>query len=133
MQPKPNNFFAGMEEAVARFLSLVVSLIFFSINILSQNPQRISFDWKNSMIYLAIFWFIYEFCAYFLFLVLIQFSKNKNLQKELEKNKAEEKKTEEPLENLEILPENPSSIENLKTLEEINTEPKIIDTKKLNS
>lgn len=101
MQQKPNNFFAGMEEAVARFLSLIVSLIFFSINILSQNPQTLFFDWKNLMIYLAIFWLVYEFCAYFLFLVLIQFSKNKNLQKELDKKQNEEK----PEKDLEILPE----------------------------
>jgi len=91
MQQKPNNFLAGMEEAVARFLSLIVSLIFFSINILSQTPQRFTFEWKNLMIYLAIFWLVYEFCAFFLFLVLLQFSKNKNLQKELEKKEAEEK------------------------------------------
>jgi energy-converting hydrogenase Eha subunit H len=109
--PKPNNFLSGMEEAVARFLSLIVSLIFFSINLLSKTPQQIELDWKNLMIYLGIFWLVYEFCAFFLFLVLIQFSKNKNLQNELNKANLESKDEKQTIVTPEILTNQTENLE----------------------
>jgi hypothetical protein len=121
--PKPNNFLSGMEEAVARFLSLIVSLIFFSINLLSKTPQQIALDWKDLMIYLGVFWLVYEFCAFFLFLVLIQFSKNKNLQNELDKANLESKDENQKVVVQETLTNQPQALETQIKESEIDTTP----------
>jgi hypothetical protein len=71
------NYFSGMEEAVARLVSFFATLVFFSVYILSKDVQKISLDWSQLMIHLAVFWFVYELVGYFLFMVLLQFSKNK--------------------------------------------------------
>jgi hypothetical protein len=77
------NYFAGMEETVGRFLSFFATLVFFSIYILSKDTNVLILDWSKLMIHLAIFWFVYELIGYILFLILIQFSKNKTKQAEL--------------------------------------------------
>jgi hypothetical protein len=76
------NYFAGMEETVGRFLSFFATLVFFSIYILSKDKDNysLSLDWSRLMIHLAIFWFVYELIGYILFLILMQFSKNKTKQ-----------------------------------------------------
>jgi hypothetical protein len=72
------NYFSGMEETVGRFLSFFATLVFFSIYILSKEGNIIpNLDWSKLMIHLAIFWFVYELLGYILFMVLLQFSKNK--------------------------------------------------------
>jgi hypothetical protein len=77
------NYFAGMEETVGRFLSFFATLVFFSIYILSKDTNTLTLDWSKLMIHLAIFWFVYELIGYILFLILMQFSKNKTKQAEL--------------------------------------------------
>ena len=67
-----------MEETVARFISFFATLVFFSIYILSKDNNTLVFDWSKLMIHLAIFWFVYELIGYILFMVLLQFSKNKS-------------------------------------------------------
>ena len=67
-----------MEETVGRFLSFFATLVFFSIYILSKEGNILPpFDWSKLMIHLAIFWFVYELIGYVLFMVLLQFSRNK--------------------------------------------------------
>ena len=78
------NYFAGMEETVGRFLSFFATLVFFSIYILSKEPrQELALDWSKLMIHLTIFWFVYELIGYILLLILMQFSKNKKEQAEI--------------------------------------------------
>ncbi len=74
------NYFSGMEETVGRFLSFFATLVFFSIYILSKDNNTLVFDWSRLMIHLAIFWFVYELTGYLLFMVLLQFSKNKTVK-----------------------------------------------------
>ena len=77
------NYFAGMEETVGRFLSFFATLVFFSIYILSKDTNTLTLDWSKLMIHLTIFWFVYELIGYVLFLILMQFSKNKMKQAEI--------------------------------------------------
>jgi hypothetical protein len=77
------NYFAGMEETVGRFLSFFATLVFFSIYILSKDTNTLTLDWSKLMIHLTIFWFVYELISYVLFLILMQFSKNKIKQSEI--------------------------------------------------
>jgi hypothetical protein len=77
------NYFAGMEETVGRFLSFFATLVFFSIYILSKDTNTLLLDWSKLMIHLTIFWFVYELIGYILFLILMQFSKNKMKQAEI--------------------------------------------------
>ncbi len=72
-----NNYFAGLEEAVARLLSFIVSLAFFSIYILSKS--QITLDWNGLLIHVTLFWLVYELIAMALFYILSQFSKAKKL------------------------------------------------------
>jgi hypothetical protein len=76
--PNTNNY-TGIEEAVARIISFLVSLIFFSIYSLSRVNDLV-LDWSKLMIHLAIFWFVYELCSFGLFVILVQFSKTRKTQ-----------------------------------------------------
>lgn len=70
------NAYTGTEETVARILSFFASLVFFSIYSLSRGYDLV-LNWSNLLIHVAIFWFVYELCSFGLFVILVQFSKNK--------------------------------------------------------
>ena len=70
------SFYTGFEEMVSRFVSLVLSLSFFSIYILAKSTDLL-LDWNKLTIHLLVFWFVYEVLSYILFIIFCQFSKNK--------------------------------------------------------
>jgi len=60
-------FLSGLEETIARFASLILSVLFFSIYIVA--VEQVSLDWKSASLALAFFWFVYELIAFILFTV----------------------------------------------------------------
>ncbi|NJL96483.1 hypothetical protein HC766_04800 [Candidatus Gracilibacteria bacterium] len=75
------NFFAGSEEVIARFASLIVTVIGFSVFFIASD--NMSFLWYEIAYLLAIFWFIYELVALIMFTLFRYFSSN-NAPKEVE-------------------------------------------------
>ena len=78
------NFFAGLEEIVARLIALFFTLLGYVIYMLSSGitDSNLSvLDWKEMVIFLLVFWFCYELLGYFLFLILNFFSNRKPEQK----------------------------------------------------
>lgn len=76
----PQNFLAGLEETIARFISLILTLTFYGLYFGSKTP--VLFDWYTLIGILALFWLVYEALAYLLFVVFNFFSKNKNRKDE---------------------------------------------------
>ena len=76
----PQNFLAGLEETIARFISLILTLTFYGLYFGSKTP--VLFDWYTLIGILALFWLVYEALAYLLFVVFNFFSKNKNNKEE---------------------------------------------------
>jgi uncharacterized membrane protein len=72
----PQNFLAGLEETIARIISLILTLTFYGLYFGSKTP--VLFDWYTLIGILALFWLVYEALAYLLFVVFNFFSKNKN-------------------------------------------------------
>jgi uncharacterized membrane protein len=72
----PQNFLAGLEETIARFISLIFTITFYGLYFGSKTP--VLFDWYTLIGILALFWLVYEALAYLLFVVFNFFSKNKN-------------------------------------------------------
>ena len=73
----PNKqFLTGLEETIARIVSLILTLAFFALYFGNKTP--ISFDWYSLIGVLAIFWLVYEALAYILFLVFSFFSERTN-------------------------------------------------------
>jgi hypothetical protein len=87
-----------LEEAIAKVLSLVIDLAFFSIYILTKNTIS-NVDWQVLMIHLAIFWLVYEILSFGFYIILIQFSQNKISQPE---SKIETQITQEIKKDLDI-------------------------------
>jgi hypothetical protein len=68
-------FLSGLEETIARFGSLVLTVLLFSIYIVA--VEQITFDWRSGSISLAFFWFVYELIAFILF-TMFKFFGEKN-------------------------------------------------------
>jgi hypothetical protein len=60
-----HSFFAGSEEVVARFVSLIITIIGFGIYSLSKDQNGL--QWNSLLALLGIFWFVYELSALILF------------------------------------------------------------------
>lgn len=73
--PHPSKtFFAGQEEVFARLASFFVNCLFFSIFIVAKG--FITIQWKEMLIVLGVFWFLYELFAISLFQMFVFFSNN---------------------------------------------------------
>jgi hypothetical protein len=86
---KQSNFYAGLEEGIARILGLIITVIFFIIYITAS--EKIEIDWYTGTGMLVLFWLIYEAISLVLFIMFSFFGKNK-----LDK----EKKNSEPADNV---------------------------------
>lgn len=71
--------YTSVTETVARILSLLITLLYFSIYILSKDIQSIKLEWSPLMVHLTIFWISYEVFSFCLFILLQQFASTKNL------------------------------------------------------
>ena len=69
--------YTSTEELMARLLSLLITLAFFSIYILTKGQIAVV-DWTVLITHLAIFWLVYEVISYTFFTILHQFASNKN-------------------------------------------------------
>jgi hypothetical protein len=77
----PKTPYTSVTETVARILSLLITLLCFSIYILSKDTQLlIRIDWAMLMVHLAIFWAAYEVFSFCFFLLLQQFAMTKNIE-----------------------------------------------------
>jgi hypothetical protein len=73
--------YTSVTETVARILSLLITLLCFSIYILSKDTQfLVRIDWAMLMVHLAIFWLAYEVFSFCFFLLLQQFALTKNIE-----------------------------------------------------
>lgn len=76
------SFFAGMEEVLARICSLVLTLVFFLIFILTRGELEV--EWRTLSVILLIFWLVYEILSLMFFNAFRYFSNN---QEALKSNK----------------------------------------------
>lgn len=83
--------YTSVTETVARILSLLISLLCFSIYILSKDIQIIKLDWSMLMVHLIVFWLAYEIFAFCFFLLLQQFAATKDPKQEQIPQKIEDK------------------------------------------
>jgi hypothetical protein len=82
----PKSPYTSITETVARVLSLLITILCFSIYILSKNEQAlIRVDWAMLTVHLAIFWAVYESFSFCFFLLLQQFSSTKEGKQVIEK------------------------------------------------
>lgn len=72
---KNQSFFAGQEEVLARISSLVISTIFFLIFIIAR--EQINLNYQSAIIFISIFWVVYESLALILFQLFSHFANNK--------------------------------------------------------
>ena len=72
--------YTSVTETVARILSLLITLLCFSIYILSKDIQSIKLEWSPLMVHLAIFWLAYEVFSFCFFLLLQQFAATKEIK-----------------------------------------------------
>jgi hypothetical protein len=70
-----NNFYAGLEEGIARILGLILTVIFFVIYITAS--EKIEIDWYSGTGMLVLFWLVYEAISLVLFIMFSFFGKNK--------------------------------------------------------
>jgi|GEM_PF-3604580 len=75
------SFLSGLEELLARVVSLVLTLLFFVIYALS-NSQSLTLDWFQLAVHLSIFWIVYETLALIFFQTFLFFS-TKSVDKEV--------------------------------------------------
>lgn len=69
-----NSFIAGLEELVARIISLILSILFFAVYSLAVGD--ITVNWTSIVSYMLIFWVVYEGLAYILYLIFKFFGGN---------------------------------------------------------
>jgi hypothetical protein len=73
--------YTSVTETVARFLSLLISLLCFSIYVLSKETQfLVRIDWAMLMVHLLIFWATYEVFSFCFFVILQQFSATRDMK-----------------------------------------------------
>jgi hypothetical protein len=71
------SFYSGFEEVVSRLISLIITMVFFSIYIFAKSDNLILLDWSKMLAFLGIFWLTAEVLSAILHFVFCQFSKNK--------------------------------------------------------
>jgi hypothetical protein len=82
----PKSPYTSITETVARVLSLLITILCFSIYILSKEIQMIArVDWAMLTVHLAIFWAVYETFSFCFFLLLQQFSGTKEGKQVMDK------------------------------------------------
>ena len=72
MSKYSNSFFAGIEEVASRALSLILSVLLFSVYALAK--EDLYFEIASVAGSLVLFWLVYETLAYVFFLVFNYFS-----------------------------------------------------------
>ena len=73
--------YTSVTETVARILSLLITLLCFSIYILSKDTQLLlRVDWAMLVVHLLVFWLAYEVFSFCFFLLLQQFAAIKELK-----------------------------------------------------
>jgi hypothetical protein len=78
--------YTSITETVARVLSLLITILCFSIYILSKDTQLIlRVDWAMLTVHLAIFWIVYEVFSFCFFLLLQQFASTKEGKQVMDK------------------------------------------------
>lgn len=80
---RTNQFIAGMEEAVARLVSLALLLVFVLIFSLAKS-ENIVLGWQQVLFYVLILWLVYEVLAYILYSVFSFFSRTQSVSKTTE-------------------------------------------------
>jgi multisubunit Na+/H+ antiporter MnhB subunit len=94
--------YTSVTETVARILSLLITLLCFSIYILSKDTQfLVKIDWAMLMVHLAIFWLAYEVFSFCFFLLLQQFALTKNIEIKQIDNKTNDKLPNIAVQNVE--------------------------------
>lgn len=94
---KNNAFLAGQEEIFARIISLILSTLFYLIYTLA--VAQISLNYQSVIVFIFVFWVIYESLSLILFQIFTYFS-NKNIQPTSSETEISKSKP-----NSEILPE----------------------------
>jgi hypothetical protein len=74
--------YTSVTETVARVLSLLITLLCFSIYILSKDVQNVRLDWAMLMVHLAVFWLAYEVFSFCFFLLLQQFAATREIKQD---------------------------------------------------
>lgn len=83
------NFLSGLEELMARIVSLVFSLLFFVVWISQKLPtSNTDQSWQKVFFILFSFWFAYETIAYVLF-ILFKFFATRQINSTANENKLE--------------------------------------------
>jgi hypothetical protein len=78
--------YTSITETVSRILSLLITLLCFSIYILSKETQfLVRVDWAMLVVHLSIFWAAYETFSFCFFLLLQQFASTKEGKQVFEK------------------------------------------------
>jgi hypothetical protein len=73
--------YTSITETVARILALLITLLCFSIYILSKEIQLlVRLDWALLMVHLLVFWIAYEIFSFCFFLLLQQFAATKEFK-----------------------------------------------------
>jgi Na+(H+)/acetate symporter ActP len=68
------SFISGLEELVARIVSLFFSVVFFAVY--SYAGGEITVNWQSLISYLLIFWLVYEGLSYVLYIIFKFFGDN---------------------------------------------------------
>ena len=68
------SFISGLEELVARIVSLALSLVFFVVYVYA--AEELVINWQSVISFLLIFWLIYETLAYLLYIIFRFFGDN---------------------------------------------------------
>lgn len=61
------SFIAGLEELVARVVSLVLSILFFTVYTYATGV--LSVNWQSMVTYLLLFWLLYEALSFILYTI----------------------------------------------------------------
>ncbi len=73
-QPQPN-FLAGLEEAFARLLSAIFTTLLFVVFALGNPPVVDNLTTTEIIIYLGLFWIVYESLSYLFFFLFVFFNR----------------------------------------------------------
>ena len=71
-----SGFFSGLEEVLARFIAVFITLLFFVVYIIASG-NYLEIDWIKFVLYAGIFWLMYELVALILFSMFSFFARMK--------------------------------------------------------
>ena len=69
-------YLSGMPETIAKFGSFFLVTTMYIIYALADNNKTLTLSISNILIYLSLFWFLYELCSFVLFLLFNYFLKS---------------------------------------------------------